>query len=307
MINQKESRNFLPSFITGAFVVIPLAFMLGILVGNKSPLSLAASADSFSSWVSALSTVAIGLLTFVLAKETWYLRLAQISQLDELRRENVRPNVGIQLENSAIQMSLINVKINNFGKGIARRISFEFFDRHGNLVHVDKDPVVQKFHKLALFRVGIESMGIGQEISSYVFSFFELGNELGGKIFEPYLNIVVKFQDVEGRQYDNSFAVDFAQYEGISGIGGDAMHTMANGVKGIQEALAKIAGGNGPRLDVNVFDTSDRSIEVAQTREWIEEQRHGRKVPKPYRLKRAKRRNDFVLSLLQSMAMKNVR
>jgi hypothetical protein len=94
-------------------VLIPVTFMLGLVVGNSLKGSGGMAADSLSSWLSAIATVAIAVLTFVLAKETWYLREAQIQQLLELRRENIRPNIGVQLESSRAGLNFVNVKINS--------------------------------------------------------------------------------------------------------------------------------------------------------------------------------------------------
>lgn len=143
MSNGRETeKSLMPLLITSMVVVGPLLFILGLVVGNQLQGSGALSADSLSSWLSAIATVAIAVLTFILAKETWYLREAQIQQLAELKRENIRPNVGVQLESSQVGMNFINVKISNLGKGIARKISFTFLDRQGNQVTASQDVVV---------------------------------------------------------------------------------------------------------------------------------------------------------------------
>lgn len=254
-------------------VVAPLLFILGLVVGNQLQGNSSLTADSISSWLSAIATVAIAILTFILAKETWYLRDAQTRQLEELKRENIRPNVGIQLESSPVGVNFVNVKISNLGKGIARKVSITFLDRTENEIPIGADVVVEKFRKLAIFRHGIQAMGIGQEISSFVFSFIELGNELNGEIFKPYLNMLIEFEDVEGNPYSNSFTIDFSQYEGITELGGDALHKMATEVKKIREQIEKITGRSGGKLGVDIFDSNDRKAELEATKKWIEEQK----------------------------------
>lgn len=263
----------MPLMVTSMAVIAPLLFILGLVVGNQLQGSGTLSADSVSSWLSAIATVAIAVLTFILAKETWYLREAQIQQLTELKRENIRPNVGVQLESSQVGMNFVNVKISNLGKGIARKIAFEFLDRQGNQVAPNQDAVADKFLKLGIFRLGAESMGIGQVISSFVFSFFDLGKDLKGEIFKPYLHIVIKFEDIEGTSYSNTFAIDFAQFEGISELGGDAVHQISNEIKKIRESIASIAGNSNGRLGVDIYSAADRDEESEETRKWIEEQR----------------------------------
>ncbi len=246
--------------VTVSSVSIPIVFMIGWVIGTKQIESASLAADSISSWVNALATVAITVLTFILAKETWYLREAQVQQLAELKRENIRPNVSVQLDPSRVGMNFIDVKVANLGKGVARKVTTTFLDQHGNTVGDGTDPVVEKFRKLSIFRRGIESMGIGQVISSFVFSFIDLSKELKGEIFKPVLHMVVRFEDIEGEQYSTEYVVDFAQYEGISQLGGDPTHQMAEELKKLREAFARLRLSDG-KLAVNVFDTDDRTAE----------------------------------------------
>lgn len=267
------ARSLTPLLVTSMAVVTPLLFVLGLVVGNRLQGGSTLGADSMSSWLSAIATVAIAVLTFILAKETWYLREAQIQQLVELRRENIRPNVGFQLESSPVGMSFMNVKVSNLGKGIARKVAFEFSDRNGKPVSPGQDAVADKFFKLALFRQGVQSIGIGQVISSYLFSFIDLANELKGEAFKPYLNVSITFEDVEGVKYENAFTLDFREYEGISELGGDALHQMANEIKKIREHLGKVSGKPGGRVAVDVFSATDRNRENEETKAWLAEQR----------------------------------
>lgn len=270
----KSERSLLPLLVTCMAVIAPLLFILGLVFGNQLQGNSSLSADSVSSWVSAIATVAIAILTFVLAKETWYLREAQILQVAELKRENIRPNVSVQLERSHVGINFHNVKISNLGKGIARKIAFNFFDRAGNPVNDDRDVIVNKLRKLAIFRQGIESMGIGQTFSSFVINFIELHKELNGEIFRGYLSILVSFEDVEGNPYTNTFAIDFAQFEGISELGGgDALYQLATETKKIQEHLGRVARHSNGRIAVDVFNTADRQAEEEETRAWLNEQR----------------------------------
>lgn len=272
-LEKSNEKSLVPLMVTTMAVIAPLLFILGIVIGNQLQGNSTLTGDSISSWLSAIATVAIAILTFILAKETWYLRAAQIKQLEELKRENIRPNIGIQLESSPAGVNFVNVKISNLGKGIAKKVVIRFLDNDGSEVQRDKDVVVEKFRKLAIFRQGIQSMGIGQEITSYIFSFIDLGRELDGDIFKPFLNIKVDFEDVEGTPYTNAFTIDFAQYEGITELGGDALHQMSKEIKKIREYLGKITGITSRRIGVNVFNADDRQTESENERKWIEEQK----------------------------------
>lgn len=271
MSNKIAGRRSAPLLVTGAIVIATFLFCLGLFIGKGGALL---SADSLSSWVSAVATAAIGVLTFVLAVETWRLREAQTQQLAELRRENIRPDVSVALAKSPVGVHFMNVEVSNLGKGIARKIRFEFLDKNNNPVAPDTAPIVKVFQKLAMFRLGIESMGINQELKTFIFSFLELGKELNDEIFSPFLNMRIRFEDVEGNEYINAFVVDFAQYEGFSEVGGDPLHQLSVELKSVRELFAKVIGSSSnQRLSVNVFGSADREAEVTAMRKWMEEQR----------------------------------
>ncbi|RUT39815.1 hypothetical protein WG29040_05730 [Pseudomonas sp. PAMC 29040] len=270
MKSNNDEKSMMPLVITSMAVISPLLVILGIVIGDSLG-GGALTSDSMSSWLSAIATVAIAVLTFILAKETWYLRAAQIQQLKELKRENIRPNVGLEFEHSPVGIHFINVKINNFGNGIAKKIRFKFLDRNGDLVSTNEDVLVAKFKNLAMFTVGVESLGIRQVISTFLFSFLDLQKELKGDIYSPYVRVHIIFEDVEGTLYENEFSIDFAQYKGMVELGKNPLNQIANDIQKIQKDFSKITRSNN-RIGVNVFSEKDRVQEDESTRDWLAEQ-----------------------------------
>ena len=111
----------------------------------------------------------------------------------------------------------------------------------------------------------------------FIFSFLELGRELKDGIFSPFLNIRIRFEDIEGNEYLNAFVVDFAQYEGFSEVGGDSLHQLSVELKSVRELFAKVIGSSSDqRLSVDVFGSADREAEVSMMRKLMEEQRLAR-------------------------------
>ncbi len=272
-IKNSNERSLMPLMLTSVAVSIPLIFILGLVVGNQLLGNSSLTGDSISSWLSAMATVAIAILTFILAKETWSLREAQTQQLEELKRENIRPDIGIQLNPNPVGFNLFDVKITNHGKGIAKKILIKFLDRQGNEVQEGADIVVSEFRKLAMFRRGIQTMGVGQEISSFVFNFHELSEKLQGDIFSPFINMSINFEDVTGYSYSNSFTIDFAQFQGMSEVGGNSIYKLSNEIKKIREILERATRRNGGRVGVDMFSSKDREAEAKADRQWIENQR----------------------------------
>lgn len=257
-IQKLSEKNKLPLIYTIVALLIPITLILGIIIGKNINENIVFTGDSLSSWVSATATVAIAVLTIVLAKETWYLRDAQIKQLEELRRENIRPNIGIELKRTPVGVNFVDVNIINHGKGIAKYIKFKFVDRNGIQITKDTDVIVKEFCKLAIFERGIQSLGIGQIISSYLFSFIELANRLNKDLFESYFDIVIEFEDVEGTPYKNIFTFDFSQYKGISELGSDPIYSISKNVDELRKLLEIIICKGSRKLNVDIYDSTDR-------------------------------------------------
>ncbi len=256
-------KSIQPLFIIILSVIAPLLFLAGVVFGHYFSESQVLIADSISSWVSATATVAIAILTFILAKETWHLREAQISQLEELKRENFRPNIGFQLEPNPVSMQFMDIQVNNLGKGIAKKIKFSFYGKDGLEISDGENIIVDKILSLSMFNKGIESIGIGQKISSFLFSFIDLKGEAEAvNIFDIYFDLKVTFEDIEGNKYENIFAVDFSQYKGISTVGRSdtsSIYRISEEMEKIRKLIANTSSSG--RFKVDVFDTHDREME----------------------------------------------
>lgn len=271
-LTKKHEYSLLPLIAISAAVAAPLLFILGLAFGANLGNREGLIGGSISDWLTASATVAVTALTFILAKESWQLRILQVAQVRELQLESIRPNLNINLEGSHVGMNFINVCVANRGKGIARNVTFNFYARDRTEVLPGADKVADKFFKLAIFRKGIESIGINQTISSYLFNFPQLSGELGGKPFEPYLCVKTKFHDTEGHVYENEFTIDFSEFEGISEIGGSPIYEISRHLKKISEQLGRSLQTSNGRIGVDTFNSKDRLKENEQTRRWLDEQ-----------------------------------
>jgi hypothetical protein len=255
---RKNERSLIPLVIIIGLVCAPLIFILGIVVGSEIQVSSILTADSLSSWVSAVATVAIAVLTFILAKETWYLREAQIEQVSNLRKENIRPNVSVTLQPSNISLHLMMVDVSNLGKGIARNISFKFIDKNSNYISEGRDTIVDKFFKLHIFSKGMHSLGIRQKVKSFLFNFLDMK---GDDLFIHFFTIEVSYSDVEGNKYSNEFTIDFAEFKGITEIGSDPLHKMAGDLEKLRKVVEQMTTSS-KKLNVNTYTSKDRKIQI---------------------------------------------
>lgn len=99
-----------------------------------------------------------------------------------------------------------------------------------------------------------------------------MSGEIGGKIFEQYIGVRASFQDVEGNNYANEFSIDFAEFEGITELGGSPIYNMSNELTKIREQLSRSLGSSAGRIGVDVYTSSDREVESEERMAWIEEQ-----------------------------------
>lgn len=242
-----------------------VAFVLGVFVGNALPGPNVFSQDTLSSWVTAAATVMITVLTFILAVETWRLRATQSAQIENLHREAIQPNVSLSLSSNPAGIHFMDAKVANTGKGIAKNVRFSFIDRSGSPATDATEPIIKPFKKLAMFEHGIESLGVGQELSSFVFSFLQLAAEIGQDVFSPYLNVIISYEDVEGHSYRNNFAVDFIQFKGISKLGNNPIEEISKEVQKFRQIFEKVSNSN-RRLGIDVYDSQDRKIEEKKFR-----------------------------------------
>ena len=273
---EEQEKSLLPLLTVIAAVAAPLIFILGLAFGANFGSKEGLIGGSISDWLTATATVAVTALTFVLAKESWQLRLLQIAQIRELQLESIRPNVAVHLEPSHVGVNFMNVKVTNLGKGIARQVNFELIDRNGTPILRGTNGVADKFFKLAVFRKGVQSLGVNQVITSFLFSIPQLSNEVGGKIFEQYIGVRASFQDIDGNSYANEFSIDFAEFEGITEFGGSPIYNISNELKKIREQLARSLGSSAGRIGVAVYTASDRKKEAEERAAWIEDQKADR-------------------------------
>lgn len=274
MSNQENNeRSLIPVVVLTGIVVAPIIFIAGIIFGTEFSASVTLTADSLSSWVAAIATVSIAVLTFVLAKETWHLRNAQIAQLNEIRRESMRPNVVVSIQPSMVSITFWDVVIQNLGKGIAKNVRFEFQNYDGTKANEENNHLVKIFNKLSLFGRGCSSLGLGQSIKSFLFGFGDLESDVGKEnIFEQRLRVIISFEDAEGYKYLNSIDVDFLDFKGVSTLGGstDPAYSIFKELEKLRQTFEPLFKNGSKRLKVDAYDSSDRDKEEKRRQEQYE-------------------------------------
>lgn len=272
MAKSAEEKPILVILVLAGLLFVPIIFIAGLVIGLNVDEHVSLSTDTLSAWISAFATVAIAVLTFVLAKETWYLRLAQIRQIDEIKKEAIRPNLEFYLLSAPASFQFLNVHVENNGKGVARNISFSFSGENGAQLTENEQMVVDKFLSLNILRNGIVALGSSKQRTSFIFSFIDLSNKLGNSVFGIRINVVMRYEDFDGRSYSAESVVDFSEFKGISEVGGgDPLYNLYKEAEKIRKVLESAQGGtSSKRLNINTHSSADREEEKKATMEWIE-------------------------------------
>ena len=260
-------KNIFGWFVSSIMIILILAifFIIGLAVGINSQGLLEFASDTLSAWVAALATVCIAILTIFLAKETWTLRRIQLSQIEQIRKDSIKPSVSLFLKSSPESLNLVDVHIINNGAGTAQNIKFKFINKSNDAQDV-YDDFNQRYGELVMLSNGISSLGVGEERTSYLFSFLELNQKFGDRGFEYISEIDIEFQDIEGTTYTSKSHFNLSEYKGVSEIGdGEPLHNISSTLKKIQKDIGHLTNGR-KKLKSDIYTSVDREKDQERLR-----------------------------------------
>ena len=241
-----------------------ICFILGLSLGMGSQGLVAFGNDTLSAWVSAIATVVIALLTIFLARETWKLRGVQLKQIEQIRKNSIKPSVSLYLKSSPVSVNIIDIHIANDGAGTAQNIKFKFTNKSLDAQEV-YDHLQERVSKLVILSDGISSLGAGEKRTSFLFNFFEISKKFDDKLFEYFAEIDIEFQDVEGKTYTSKSHFKFMEYKGISNFGEDPVHKISSSLKEIQKVITSFSNGS-KKLKADIYTSDDRQKTLEKIR-----------------------------------------
>lgn len=256
-----------------ALLLLPTVFIAGLIAGVHIKESISLTMDSLSSWVSAIATVAIAILTIVLAKETWALRFIQLTQMEQIRKDSLKPSIGLYLKaNPAAGFNFVDIHIANNGVGVAQNIKFIFKNINDDTQDV-YECLLEQLNKLIILEKGINSLSPGEGRTSYVFSFIDLHQMFGERTMECVVEVIIEFEDIEGKKYSSKSFFNFAEYKGMSQLGdSEPLHRISKHLEKIQTDIGHLTSGY-KRIKADVYSSKDRQEErEKQRREFFKEQ-----------------------------------
>lgn len=255
----RSKKNWILGSIT-VLILLPIVFITGLTIGINFRGSISLLQDNMSSWVTAIASVVIAMLTIVLAKETWELRLIQLSQIDQIRKDSIKPSISLFLKSTPFAINLIDVHIKNNGTGTAQNIKFTFKNANEDVQDVFMY-LLEKLNKLVILDKGISSLGAGEHRTSFVFSFIELHEKFGDKALECITEVNLTFEDIEGEKYSSKSFFNFTEYKGISTIGdGDPLYKISSNLEKIQKDIGYFSSGF-HKLKTDIYTNEDRERE----------------------------------------------
>ena len=154
-------------------------------------------------WLSAFSSVIIGIATVVLAIVTYHYARVTKHILEEsrlMRLEAHKPGIAISLHRYKTRDYQATLRIENIGTGPAHDVQFAT-DRSVQIRgHTPLEHIGFLKRKIAYF-------GHGRQLESHPF---------GVDLNQTPLEITVTYKDSAKRKYDKPFQLDFGELEGIN-------------------------------------------------------------------------------------------
>jgi hypothetical protein len=188
--------------------------MQSILIATSAPWQWSASAWSA--------------LTFLVLAAAAIVAAFQVRETQRLRKEQTRPFILIDFEPWS---TIVEIRITNIGKTIARDIHFEF------------DPPLESTHDaangavadLSVFKDGIPSLAPAKEIKIF---FDQFPARVEAKLPLTY-RVQVSYRDHAGDAYSESMVLDLAAYVGTGGITRYGLHDIYSQIKAIADSVKR--------------------------------------------------------------------
>lgn len=201
-----------------------------------------------------LSTVVYAILTAALVKETRRMRQAQ-----------TEPKIEITLRPSDEWINLIRLHLKNIGIGPAYDLSLRVRPETSS---DGANALISDFTKANFFNTGLKYLGPGQEIiSGYT--------QMTGALFDLKISSVllfdVEYRDAIGKQFNETFRIDFSEFKGRSQIGTPHLYAIAKAIEKIEKNIDHIATG-WKKVKIDVYNSADREKEERDWKEYTEKQ-----------------------------------
>jgi|SRR5208283_2517426 len=199
---------------------------------------------AISNIILAIATIASGIIGLVLANvepiSTLVLAFATIAlvyfsrllylETQKMRELQIQPVVSIYTSQNSKIVTYIELIIKNTGPGTAYNVIFQvnpdFYWGSKNSKNLLKDlPLIDK---------GLSTMSPDQQFQFLLIDLLEYTQST-----VPGLDIIVTYQNEDGKKYNQTFSMDFVVYYNLLSFPDSDLHEISNSLKSIDENLSK--------------------------------------------------------------------
>lgn len=198
--------------------------------------------DWFATHSGALAGLSSIVLTIITA---WYVVLTWklLRETQVARAEAKRPELAVYLRPSEAGISFILLTIENIGSGPAYNVRFT--------TNVDFRGDHTRLREVGLFKMGLGYFAPRQRIDHFLTGVVGILEDLK----KQPLEIVATYQSAADETFDQSFVLDFGEFENLSSIGEPPLQKIASAVDQLQKDVHQL--GAGARKPIVLTETLD--------------------------------------------------
>jgi len=226
------------SMVVLVFFFIVVTVGLVYLFSNQPVLDfLNLNSGSFN----VLFTFIVALATGIYAILTWRL----VAETEKLRIAQTEPDVSVIIQPREDWINFVDMIIKNIGSGPAYEVKFrvspDFEFRKGEYLS-----------KLNFIENGIKHLSPQQKFHFYLTNMTE---DFEKKIKSPF-DMEVTYKNKFGKQYKNTFRIDFSELSGLNQLGEPPLHKIAKNMEKIQSDIHHLSTGFS-RLKTVIYTKKD--------------------------------------------------
>lgn len=230
--------------------------------------------STIASEVAAYATVAIAILTILLALETVRLRRIQAKQVKDLNDSAIKPVIQLYLQSNAQSVNLVEIHLVNSGRGSANNLVFSFSPEQ-NEAFDNAKLLIEKIERIYIFKNGLRYLGAGQERKSLLFSALERKLNKNDLFFQSVINVDVSCEDDLGKTYQYQYTFDISELLGLRNVSNNTQKEISDNIEKIQKHFSNIVKltHSGHRLQVDHYDDLSRIKEYQEVLELLNKEK----------------------------------
>ncbi|MCY1542518.1 hypothetical protein D9M68_782690 [compost metagenome] len=182
-----------------------------------------------------------------------------------MQRDSIKPHIDFSLVHSRVDIHFMEMKIANYGSGVAKYIRFNFLQGAEEVPGGVGNPIVESIFERGAVSNGISNLGIGQVYKTFIFSFIDVINKIGEKeAFATRFSLEVVYHDMHGFEYRDVVLVDMSSFSGVVEVGGgDPAYKISKSLEKMTSWMEGLTKSSARRISIDAYSQVDREQERA--------------------------------------------